>query len=81
MTLTNNTRRIEQLANDVNTLCDRHEYEKAHCALDDIEAKVHALRRHVDNLQLIADRAARPAGPPNCPSSSKLGENTGRVPG
>lgn len=54
MTLTNNTRRIEKLANDVVHHADRKEYELAHCALDDIEAKVHALRRHLENLQLNA---------------------------
>lgn len=62
MTLTNNTQRIEALANDVVNLVDANEYEAAQCALDDIEAKVHALRRHVDNLQEITRRQARLAG-------------------
>lgn len=62
MTLTNNIQRIEALAGVLTTLCDSRKYEEAHCALDDIESKVHALRRHVDNLQLKSDYAARPAG-------------------
>ena len=62
MTLTNNAQRIEKLAGAVVYHCDKDEYELAHCALDDIEAKVHALRRHVDNLQEITRRQARLAG-------------------
>ncbi len=61
MTLTNHTKHIEALAGVVTILCDSKKYEEAHCALDDIVAKVHALRRHVEKLQLIADRAARHA--------------------
>jgi len=61
VTLTNNTKRIEELAGAVTVLCDNRKYEEAHCALDDIEAKVHALRRHVDNLQEIQRRQAEPA--------------------
>ncbi len=53
MTLTNHTKRIEELAGVVTILCDNRKYEEAHCALDDIEAKVHALRRHVDILQNV----------------------------
>jgi len=56
VTLTNNTRRIEELAGVVTTLVDSKKFEEAHCALDDIEAKVQALRRHVDNLQDIDRR-------------------------
>ena len=63
MTLTNHTRLIAVLAGAVTSLCDNRKYEEAHCALDDIEAKLHAVRRHIDNLQLNADCAARPAGP------------------
>lgn len=61
MTLTNHAQRIEALANNVVNLVDDDKYEEAQCALDDIEAKVHALRRHVDNLQEISRRQARPA--------------------
>ncbi len=62
MTLTNHTRRIETLANDVVHHVDRKEYEQAHCCLDDIEKKVHAARRHIDHVQNVSDFAARPAG-------------------
>jgi len=62
MTLTNHTKRIEELAGAVTTLCDSRKYEDAHCALDEMISKVHALRRHIDNLQLKADCAARPPG-------------------
>ncbi|MBA7479198.1 hypothetical protein ES707_14630 [subsurface metagenome] len=53
MTLTNHTRRIEELAGAVTTLCDSRKYEEAHCALDDIEKKVRKLRRHIDHLQFV----------------------------
>jgi len=62
VTLSNHTKRIEELAGIVTTLCDSRKYEEAHCALDDIEAKVHALRRHVDDLQEITRHRARLAG-------------------
>ncbi len=62
MTLTNNSRAIEALANDVVHHVDRKEYAQAHCVLDNIESKVHEIRRHVDHLQNVADFAARPAG-------------------
>ncbi len=62
MTLTDNIRNIEELANLVIEYADVREYESAHCALDDIEKKVRALHRHIDQLQLKADCAARPAG-------------------
>ena len=62
MTLTNHTKRIEELASAVTILCDSRKYEEAHCALDDIETKVHALRRHVDDLQNVHKFCARPAG-------------------
>jgi len=61
VTLTNHTKRIEELAGAVTILADNRKYEEAHCALDDIVSKVHKLRRHIDNLQLKADCAARPA--------------------
>ncbi len=53
MTLTDNTRVIEKLANDVVHHADRREYEQAHCCLDDIEKKVRKLRRHIDHLQFV----------------------------
>ena len=62
MTLTNNTARICELAGMVNGYADRREYEKAHCALDDIESKVRKLRRHIDNLQNVSYFCKRPAG-------------------
>ena len=62
MTLTNNTRRIEELSGIVTTLVDSKKYEEAHCALDEIEKKVHAVHRHIDHLQNVTDFCARPAG-------------------
>lgn len=62
MTLTNHTKRIEELAGAVTILCDSRKYEEAHCALDNIEAKVHQVHRHIDHLQNVTDFAARPAG-------------------
>ena len=62
MTLTNHVRRIQELAEAVITLCDSRKYEESHCALDDIEVRARCLHRHIDNLQLKADCAARPAG-------------------
>lgn len=53
MTLTNHTVQICKLAGMVNGYADKREYEKAHCALDDIEKKVHELRRHIDHLQFV----------------------------
>jgi len=62
VTLSNHTKRIEELAGAVTTLCDSRKYEEAHCALDDIESKVHALRRHVDDCLDRQRDAARLAG-------------------
>ncbi|MBA7475209.1 hypothetical protein ES707_10575 [subsurface metagenome] len=62
MTLTNHTRRIEELAGDVARFADAREYEKAHCAIDDIESKCHKLRRHIEQLQWITPRVPGPAG-------------------
>jgi len=53
VTLTNNTKRIEELAGAVMILCDNKKYEEAHVALDDIEKKVRELRRHIDHLQFV----------------------------
>lgn len=62
VTLTNNTRQIAKLSNDVVHFADEREYERAHCALDDIEAKVHKLRRHIERLQWIRIPQDVPAG-------------------
>ena len=62
MTLTNNIRNIEELGNFVIQYADAKEYKHAHVALDDIEKKVHAIRRHLDHLQNVSDFCARPAG-------------------
>lgn len=62
VTLTNNTKRIEALASIVVMLCDGRQYEEAHVALDDIEKKVHEVRRHIDKLQNLDRFAERPAG-------------------
>lgn len=32
---------------------DSREYEKAHCTLDDMEMKIHAIHRHIGKLQLV----------------------------
>lgn len=61
MTITNHIRRIDELNQLVIDLVDTREYALAHCALDDIEKKVREAHRHIDNLQLKADCAARPA--------------------
>lgn len=60
--MTDNIRHIEELCNFVIEYADAREYEHAHVALDDIEAKIHAIRRHIEKLQSVADCAARPAG-------------------
>lgn len=62
MTITNHIRRIEDLANQVIEHADNREYEKAHCALDDIEAKCHAAHRHIDHLQEVTPRSLVPSG-------------------
>lgn len=62
MTLLNHTRAIEELSGKVVYHVDAREFERAHCALDDIEKKVHEARRHIDHLQNVTDFAARPAG-------------------
>ena len=62
MTLTNHTRRIEELAGQVQGFADTREYEKAQCAIDDIESKCHKLRRHIEQLQWMAPRVPGPAG-------------------
>ena len=62
MTLTNHTKRIGELVADVIYHADAREYPEAHLAIDDIEARARCLHRHIDNLQLVSDRAARPAG-------------------
>ena len=62
MTLTNNTKRIEELAGAVTILIDNKQYEQAHIAIDELQSKVHALRRHVEHLQNVSDFCARPSG-------------------
>jgi len=62
VTLANNIQNIEKLSCNVIYRVNTKEYVQAHCALDDIEKEVRAAHRHIDNLQLKADRAARPAG-------------------
>ncbi len=62
MTLTNHTRRIEELTGDVVYHVDAREYPKAHLVLDEMQSKLFALRRHIEHLQNVTDFAARPAG-------------------
>jgi len=62
MTLTNHIRIIQNLTETVISYSDGREYEKAHCAVDDIESKCRKLHRHIDQLQLITPRVPRPAG-------------------
>lgn len=62
MTLTNHTRRIEELAGDVVRFADAREYENAHLALDTIVMKVQELRRYIEHLQWMAPRVPGPAG-------------------
>lgn len=62
MTLANNIQNIEKLSCSVICRVNTKEYVQAHCALDDIEKEARAAHRHIDNLQLKADCAARPAG-------------------
>ena len=61
MTLTNNIRDIEGLANDIVHHVDRKEYEQAHCLLDNLEKHVHEVRRHIDHLQNVRDFSPRNA--------------------
>jgi len=44
---------IVKLAGDVSLLVDSREYERAHCALDDMEAKINAVHRQIGKLQLV----------------------------
>ncbi len=62
MTLTNNTKLIEDLAGAVTILIDNKQYAEAHLVLDEMESKVHAVRRHVEHLQNVTDFCSRPAG-------------------
>ena len=62
MTITNHIQRIEALASLALSYVDDREYEKAHCALDDIEKKVRVAHRHIYHLQNVTDFCARPAG-------------------
>jgi len=62
VTITNHTRRIEELAGSVIHYVDAREYPNAHVALDDIEKEVRLAHRHIDHLQNVTDFCARPAG-------------------
>ena len=62
MTITNHIRRIEDLASEVIDHVDAREYQKAHCALDDIEKKVRAAREHIDHLQFVTYFSLASAG-------------------
>lgn len=62
MTITNHTRKIEELSGDVIHYVDAREYPNAHCALDDIEKEIRAAHRHIDNLQRKTDSAFKPEG-------------------
>lgn len=62
MTLTNHTKRIEDLSGAFTILVDNRKYEEAHIVLDEILSKVYALRRHIEHLQNVSDFCARPAG-------------------
>ncbi len=62
MTITNQIRRIEELAEYVLLSVDTKKYGEAHCLLDDIEKKVRESHRHIDHLQNVTDFCARPAG-------------------
>jgi len=61
VTLTNNTKRIEELSGAFTILVDNKKYEEAHIVLDEIQSKVHALRRHIEHLQNVTDFCSRPA--------------------
>ena len=62
MTLTDNIRGIETHAQLALKHADEREYEKAHCDLDVIEKKVHAVREHLDHLQDVTPRVPVLAG-------------------
>lgn len=62
MTITNNTKRIEELVGAVTILVDNRKYEDALCAIDNIENCCLALKNDINHLRLKADSAARPAG-------------------
>lgn len=60
MTITNQTKCIAELADQIQGIIDSREYELAHSVLDDIETKARLAHRHIDNLQLKADCNDRP---------------------
>jgi len=62
VTLTNHTKRIDELTGAFTILVDNKKYEDAHIVLDEIQSKVQSLRRHIDNLQNITRFTVRPAG-------------------
>ena len=62
VTLTDNIRGIETHAQLALKHADARDYEMAYCDLDVIEAKVHALRDHLDHLQDVLPRVAESVG-------------------
>jgi len=62
MTLTNHIRRIEELTNKVLICANAREYEKAHCAIDDIVSKAREVHQYIERLQWITPRVPGPAG-------------------
>lgn len=57
MTITNHTRQIVEIADNVIASVDKREYALAHLLLDDIEKKVREAHRHIDHLQNVTDFA------------------------
>lgn len=62
VTLTDHIRKIQEHAERAIEHVDDRDYACANVALDNIEANIHSARDHIENLQLKADCAARPAG-------------------
>ena len=62
MTITNHIRMIQEHAEAVIEQVDARNYPLAHVELNYIEHNFRSARDHVDQLQLKADCAARPAG-------------------
>ncbi len=62
MTITNHTRRIQDLTEQVIKHVDNRQYEEAHEDLDFIEVRIRLAHRHIDHLQNVTDFRARPAG-------------------
>ena len=62
VTLTNHIRTIQDFASTCLIHVDRKEYPQAHICLDDIEARVRAVRRHIEHLQNVRDFCPMPKG-------------------